>query len=144
MEINHTTEDLNFLPDHYGNSERIFKLPEMFLFKLIKNKNGFFTKYKPIEQIEAIKEKENIIAVSKFHSNEKNTKTNIIRCIKIINKKTFLLILLPNGMVIDTRKIKTKENEQVIVAPYSSSMMFYIKNEKKKNKVTRIIEIQLD
>ena len=49
MELNHTTENLNFTIEHGGESRANIKTNKLSTFKIIKNKNNFFTSYQPIE-----------------------------------------------------------------------------------------------
>ena len=111
MEFNRTTEDLNFLKKHVLGLENDFNSPSLAFFKIIKDKNGFFTKYERIEQKDAIAEKENVVATLKLHSNEKNTRFIIVKTISIPNKQKFKIIMTPDGRIIDSRKIKLKECE---------------------------------
>ena len=143
MELNHTTEDLNFKLEQSEPWGFETNSPNLALFKLTKDRNNFFTKYERIKQADAIAKNENIIATHVIYTNGNDLYFNLVRVIKIPKKPKFQLILNPDGSVIDSRKIKIKENERIEIDTRDQVITIYIKA-KNSYKATRIIEIHLD
>jgi len=143
MELNQTTENINFTSEQGGVSKHIFNSTRAIILKLIKNKNGFFTNYQPIEKTKAIAENQNIVAIYDAMIKHNKVESILFRTITIPNKPPFSILLLTDGRVIDSRRIKLKENEVIEGFRVGSTIKIYMVNIK-INKYTRIIEITLD
>jgi len=145
MEFNRTTEDINFTTEQSGVMINVLSEPYVAVLKLLKNKNNFFTSYKLIENKEAIAENQNIIALHKDEIRNNKLKENTVRVIRIPNKPLFHIILLPKGIVIDTRRIKTKPNETIDAFTGMKMIYIYVYVIKKTiNEYKRTIIIYLD
>ena len=112
MELNHTTEDIDITNENKKGLGQMFrqglyaeKHPHVIKIKLIKNKNNFFNNYE-IVKTKITTDETNILFLWS------TTTDKIIDHTEITTpNKTFQLIILPNGRIIDTRRIKTKPNE---------------------------------
>jgi len=139
MEFNRTTEDLDIdksneisLSTYNHNNIFIDK------FKLFKDKNNFFYRY---QKVDVMEEKNIILTPSALNTN----RSTIIREVDRPNKLSFEVILLPNGIVIDTRRIKMEPDEYVYSLLFGREIIIQIcKIGQTKHVINRELRIQLD
>jgi len=115
MEFNKTTENVNIAEMFFfGN------INECKYLKLTKNNQFFFHDYSIVEICDI--KSENIIKVDFETFNRTiNGKSPLILVVVTNNNQRFQLIFLPDGRLIDTRKIKLKESQGLFAYVQSTS-----------------------
>ena len=138
MEFNRTTKNVDITTKTEQGLLVLEGLisPHMIKLKLFKDKNNFFTKY---EEVNLLEEKNIIPLPITYKRNNWVASINI----NLQDKTVLRLIILTDGRIIDTRRIKLKEYEHIEVLTYDEKIEIK-KIHKASGELTKLITIELD
>ena len=112
MELNRTTLDIDFYYHDEPISQIVRKthVDSFTMLKLFKNKNGFFSSYRPIKFDES--EKNTVLVWNYKVSNQGKLLYPVVFIIYPPGMTMLELVLLPSGRIIDDRLFKTTPKQK--------------------------------